>query len=224
MRMRKKKHAGERLSACKELFLPLSKHELDYRQAEFNPVYIDFFSVFGNQNPIHLEIGSGKGQFITELAKRNPNINYIAIEVCDDVTVIAAEAIKAAELKNVRLMLMPAEYLLKYFPDNSVDRLYLNFSCPFPKTKYAKHRLTAPKFLYMYKKILKEGAEIHQKTDNMHFFEFSIENFTEFDFSLKNISLDLHNSDFEGNIMTEYEKRFTDLNQPIYRLEAVNRK
>ena len=76
----------------------------------------------------------------------------------------------------------------------------------------------------MYKKILKEGAEIHQKTDNMHFFEFSIENFTEFDFSLKNISLDLHNSDFEGNIMTEYEKRFTDLNQPIYRLEAVNRK
>ena len=224
MRMRKKKHAGERLLACSELLIPLSPHELDYRQAEFNPCYLDFLGVFDNENPVQLEIGCGKGQFIARLAADNPDINYIAIEVCDDVAVLAAEGVKELGLKNVRFMVMPAEYLLKYFPENSVDRIYLNFSCPFPKLKYAKHRLTAPKFLYMYRKILKEGREIHQKTDNMHFFEFSIENFTEFGFTLQNVSLDLHNSGFEGNIMTEYEKRFTDLNQPIYRLEAVNRK
>lgn len=224
MRMRKKKHARERMAACEELLIPLSKHELDYRQAEFNPCYLNFSEIFGNQNPIELEVGCGKGGFITRLAARNPDINYIAIEVCDDVAVMAAEAVKAEGLKNVRFMVMPAEYLLKYFPSDSLDRIYLNFSCPFPKLKYAKHRLTAPKFMYMYKKILKNGAEIHQKTDNMHFFEFSIENLSEYGFKLKNVSLDLHKSDFQGNIMTEYEKRFTELNQPIYRLEAVNSK
>lgn len=222
MRMRKKKHAHDRMDACKELLIPLSKHEKDYREAEFNPTYLDYAEIFGNENRVELEIGCGKGQFIATLAKRNPDINYIAVEVCYDVAVMAAEAVKEAELSNVRLMVMPAEYLLKYLKDNSVDRIYLNFSCPFPKNKYAKHRLTAPKFLYIYKKILKNNAEIHQKTDNMHFFEFSIENLSEYGFKLKNISLDLHKSDFEGNIVTEYEKRFVDLGQPIYRLEAVN--
>lgn len=224
MRMRKKKHAKVRMDACRELLIPLCKHELDYRQAEFNPSYLNFAEIFGNQNSVQLEVGCGKGGFITELAKRTPDINYIAIEVCDDVAVMAAEAVTAAGLKNVRFMVMPAEYLLKYFPDNSLDRIYLNFSCPFPKNKYAKHRLAAPKFMYMYRKILKNGAEIHQKTDNMHFFEFSIENLSEYGFKLKNLSLDLHKSDFEGNIVTEYEKRFTELGQPIYRLEAVNSK
>lgn len=224
MRMRKKKHAKDRMDACKELLIPLSKHEKDYREAEHNPEYLDFRQIFGNQNPVELEVGCGKGQFISVLAKRNPNINYIAVEMCYDVAVMAAEAVKAENLSNVKFMVMSAEYLLKYFKESSVDRLYLNFSCPFPKNKYAKHRLTAPKFMYMYKKILKENAEIHQKTDNMHFFEFSIENLSEFGFKLKNISLDLHKSDFEGNIVTEYEKRFTDLGQPIYRLEAVNTK
>ena len=222
MRMRKKKHAKIRMDACKELLIPLSEHEKDYREAEHNPTYLDLSAIFGNENPVELEIGCGKGQFIASLAKRNPDINYIAVEVCYDVAVMAAETVKEAGLQNVRLMVMPAEYLLKYLKENSVDRIYLNFSCPFPKNKYAKHRLTAPKFLYIYKKILKNGKEIHQKTDNMHFFEFSIENLSEFGFKLKNISLDLHKSDFEGNIVTEYEKRFVDLGQPIYRLEAVN--
>ncbi len=224
MRMRKKKHAASRMDACKELLISLSQHEKDYREAEHNPTYLDFAEIFGNQNPVELEVGCGKGQFIATLAKRNPNINYIAVEMCYDVAVMAAEAVKEAELSNVKFMVMPAEYLLKYLPDNSIDKIYLNFSCPFPKNKYAKHRLTAPKFMYMYKKILKENAEIHQKTDNMHFFEFSIENLSEYGFKLKNISLDLHKSDFEGNIVTEYEKRFVGLGQPIYRLEAVNTK
>ena len=221
MRMRKKKHAVERLEACSELILPLSEHEADYRKAEDNPTYYDMNEIFGNDNPLHLEIGCGKGQFVCELAKRNPDINYIAIEVCDDVAVIACERVKEAGLKNVRFMVAGAEYLLKYFPKNSIGRIYLNFSCPFPKARYAKHRLTSPIFLPMYKKILSNGAEIHQKTDNMHFFEYSIERYSELGFTMKNLSLDLHNSGFEGNIITEYEKRFTDLGQPIYRVEAV---
>lgn len=222
MRMRKKKHALERLEACKDLILPLSPHEEDYRKAENNPSYYDIAEIFGNENPLHLEIGCGKGQFIAELAKRNPDINYIAIEVCDDVAVLACERVKNSNLNNVRFMVCGAEYLLKYFKASTVERIYLNFSCPYPKARYAKHRLTSPIFLPMYKKILKSGGEIHQKTDNMHFFEFSIENYSKLGFIMQNISLDLHNSDFEGNILTEYEKRFTDLGQPIYRLEAVN--
>lgn len=222
MRMRKKKHAAERLEACGELILPLAEHENDYRRAGENPSYYDIENIFGNNNPLQLEIGCGKGQFIRELARRNPDISYIAVEVCDDVAILAMEGVKKAGLSNVRFMICGAEYLEKYFRDNTFDRIYLNFSCPFPKTRYAKHRLTSPDFLRIYKRLLKSGCEIHQKTDNMHFFEYSIEQFSKQDFALQNVSLDLHGSDFEGNIVTEYEKRFTELGQPIYRLEAVN--
>lgn len=222
MRMRKKKHAADRLEACKDIILPLAEHEADYRKAADAPAYYDIKEIFGNGNPLHLEIGCGKGQFICELAGRNPDVNYIAIEVCDDVAVLACEGVKKAGLKNVRFMVTGAEYLLKYFRTDSVDRIYLNFSCPFPKTRYAKHRLTSPIFLPMYKQILRSGGEIHQKTDNMHFFEYSIERYSELGFRLQNISLDLHKSGFEGNIVTEYENRFLSLGQPIYRLEAVS--
>lgn len=222
MRMRKKKHLSERLDMVKELLLPIEKHDPDIRKAADEPKYYDVEKIFGNTNPLHLEIGCGKGQFIAEIAKRTPDINYIAIEVCDDVAVLAAEKIKAAGLSNVRFMITGAEFLRKYIKDDSVERIYLNFSCPFPKVRYAKHRLTANGFLKIYKSILKKGSEIHQKTDNMHFFEFSIENYTETGYRLQNVSLDLHNSGFEGNIITEYEQRFLDLGQPIYRLEAVN--
>ena len=221
MRMRKKKHLIERLDAVNDLILPLKEHNPDIRHAADIPSFYNITEIFGNENPLHLEIGCGKGQFIAEMAKRNPNINYIAIEVCDDVAVLALEKVKAEGLSNVRFMITGAEYLCKYIKDNSVERIYLNFSCPFPKTRYAKHRLTSLLFLDIYKHILKSGGEIHQKTDNMHFFEFSIENYTEVGFKLKNLSLDLHNSGFEGNIVTEYEQRFLDLGQPIYRLEAV---
>ena len=108
----------------------------------------------------------------------------------------------------------------KFIPEKSIELLYLNFSCPYPKARYARHRLTHRFFLDIYRNMLTDEAEIHQKTDNMHFFEFSIEQFTLGGFILKNISLDLHNSDFEGNIETEYEHRFASLGQPIYRLEA----
>ena len=167
-----------------------------------------------------MEIGCGKGQFIFELAQKNPDINYIAVEVNRNVICSACEKAQEAGISNVIFMHCGAEILTKYIKPNIIERIYLNFSCPFPKKAYENRRLTYYKFLEIYKELLATGAEIHQKTDNMHFFEFSIEQYTNNGYKLKNVSLDLHNSSFEGNIVTEYEYRFSSMGMPIYRLEA----
>ena len=222
MRMRRKKNLDERIAACKPVMLYMqcqNEHAGDPLSEEF---FADSEKVFGNSNPLFLEIGCGKGGFAIEFARQNPDINLIALEKTPNVLITGMEEEMRLGLPNLRFCLGQAEYLEHMFHTHSVDRLFLNFSCPFPKKQYANHRLTHARFLEIYRRVLKEGAEIHQKTDNMHFFEFSIELFSRCGFPLKNVSLDLHNSGFEGNIMTEYEKRFTDLGQPIYRLEAVN--
>jgi len=167
-----------------------------------------------------MEIGCGKGQFVCELAKRDPQFNYLAVEKSSNVIVDAAEKAISEGIENVRFLRGGAEYLDNYIPADSVERIYLNFSCPFPKKSYASHRLTHRNFLKLYEGMLKKGGEIHQKTDNMQLFEFSIGEFSQSGWALKNVSLDLHNSDFEGNIVTEYEKRFSEQGLPIYRLEA----
>lgn len=220
MRDRRKKHLTERLSACEDIMKIPQTEDFNFLTSIENPEYIDTESFFQNSNPIHLEIGCGKGKFICETAKRNPDINYIAVEKIGNVIVMAGEAVKRENLSNVLLLKCDAHMLPKYIKENSIERIYLNFSCPYPKNRDKNKRLTYPAFLNIYKKLLSENGEIHQKTDNMHFFEFSIEQFSQNGFALKNISLDLHNSDFAGNIVTEYEKRFSDLGQPIYRLEA----
>lgn len=224
MRMRRKKNLDERLAACKEVMLYMqcqNEHANDALSEEF---FADSRKVFGNDNPLYLEIGCGKGGFAIEFARQNPDINLIAVEKTPNVLVTGMEEQMKLRLPNLRFCMGQAEYLDHLFHDGTIDRIFLNFSCPFPKNRYAMHRLTHARFLAIYHKIMKENAEIHQKTDNMHFFEFSLEQLSNNGFPLKNISLDLHNSGFEGNIMTEYEKRFTELGQPIYRLEAVNRR
>ena len=221
MRMRKKKHLEERLEACAPVMLIMQNQNEHANDPLDDDLFFDSMKVFGNNNPLHLEIGSGKGSFILELARRNPDINYVAVEKTPNVLVTGAEALMNSDIKNVRFCLGQAEYLEHLFRPHTVERLYLNFSCPFPKETYARHRLTHTRFLNIYKAVMKPSAEIHQKTDNQRLFEFSIEHFSQNGFPMKNVSLDLHNSDFEGNIMTEYEKRFTELGQPIYRLEAV---
>ncbi len=217
MRMRRKKNLNEKLNDCKNLYSPISE-DRNYETADTVKEYFDFESIFGNDNEIMLEIGCGKGRFITEIAKQNPNINFIAVEKCGNVIVTACEACK--DLKNVVFLRCGAEYLNKYIKPGLISRIYLNFSCPFPKNKHASHRLTAKHFLDIYKVLLNDGGEIHQKTDNMKFFEFSLEQLSSCGYALKNVSLDLHKSDFEGNIMTEYEERFVSQGLPIYRLEA----
>jgi len=219
MRMRKKKHLDEKLLECKNL-IDIPPVTDDYRNVIKDKEYIDFNTVFGNSNPVHMEIGCGKGQFVTEIAARNPDINYIAVEVNRNVICDACHKAQDAGLTNIVFMHCGAEILEKYIRPGFISRLYLNFSCPFPKNAYENRRLTNVRFLDIYSVILADGAEIHQKTDNMHFFEYSLEQYTLGGFKLKNISLDLHNSDFEGNIITEYEHGFSSMGMPIYRVEA----
>lgn len=221
MRMRRKKNLDEKLGALTNLLVKYSE-ERDYRKAAENPEYMDFYEIFGNSNPVHMEVGCGKGQFVYEIAKQNPDINYLAVEKNNNVILSACQ--KCEALPNVYFLNSGAEYLPKYVKSGSISRIYLNFSCPFPKARYASHRLTAPHFLKIYEALMCDGAEIHQKTDNRGFFEFSIEKFSDYGYTLKNISLDLHNSNFEGNIVTEYEARFSSLGFPIYRLEAYLKK
>ena len=220
MRMRKKKHLDERLEACGDYFIKAMTDDLNFETSIEKKEYFDFKELFGNDNPVELEIGCGKGGFVNEKAKQNPDINFLAVEKIGNVIVSACEAAKENNLPNVRFLKCSAEYLEKYIKPKSIARIYLNFSCPYPKNKYKNHRLTNRKFLKIYSGILADGAEIHQKTDNMHFFEYSLEEFSFAGFKMKNISLDLHKSDFEGNIVTEYEKRFSEMGFPIYRLEA----
>ncbi len=220
MRMRKKKNLEEKLTTVSDVLVMLHSDDPNYATSVLKKEYIDFASIFGNDNPLQLEIGCGKGQFVFEMAKKYPEKNFVAVEVNPNVIYMAAKKVKDAGIKNVFFMQCRAEFLPKYIPDGSVEMIYLNFSCPFPKKKYACHRLSDSRFLAIYKNLMANGAEIHQKTDNMKLFEYSLEQFSQCGFALKNVSLDLHKSDFEGNIMTEYEKRFTELGQPIYRLEA----
>lgn len=220
MRMRRKRNLDQRLADCKDKLFEIITDELNFEKAIQNKEYIDFDKIFGNDNPTVLEIGCGKGKFACEYAKAHPEQNVIAVEKYGNVIVEACERAIEDGIDNLYFIKGNAEYLPKYIKDGSVERIFLNFSCPFPKNKYAIHRLTHHRFLSIYRLLLCEGGEIHQKTDNMHFFEFSIEEFSQNGFALKNMSLDLHRSGFEDNIMTEYEARFSSMGMPIYRLEA----
>lgn len=165
-------------------------------------------------------MGTGKGQFITEMARANPMINYIGIELYDSVIITALERLIEADLPNLRLLNVNAVDLPKYFAKNDVDQVYLNFSDPWPKYRHRKRRLTYKDFLKLYEDIMVDGGEIHFKTDNQGLFEHSLISFSEYGLLLKYISLDLHKSDYEGNIMTEYEEKFSEKGSRIYRHEV----
>ncbi len=210
MRIRKRKHTDERIEACREL--------LCENPAENKGKWQE---TFGNSNPIHIEIGCGKGDFIVELSRRNPNINYIAIEKEKDVIVLALEKALAAGTANVVYCNSYAENLAEFFAKGEVERIYLNFSDPWKKSRHAKRRLTSPQFLQSYKDILPPHGSIFFKTDNRPLFDFSLEQFPQCGFRLDNICFDLHNSEFAAdNIMTEYERNFSAKGFPINRLEA----
>ena len=217
--MRRKKHLEEKIAACPNL-ISLPPVTRDYRLEVQEKEYIDFSQVFHNDHPLQMEIGCGKGKFICELAQRFPENNYIAIEVNPNVLCGACELAKQQSVNNVIFLKCGAEVLTKYIHPVSIDRIYLNFSCPFPKKAYENRRLTNVRFLEIYKEILSAGGDIHQKTDNMAFFEYSLEQYSLAGYKLRNVSLDLHNSGFEDNIVTEYEKKFSEQGFRIYRLEA----
>lgn len=220
MRFRKLKNLDTRRDNCSELRIPYSIPDFDLRNIDNVRAYIDFSEYFENDAPLVLEIGCGKGQFATEYAKRNPDKNVVGIECVPGVLVIACEKAKDAEVENLRFLEMRAEYLPVFIKEKSVSEIFLNFSTPFPKARHEKHRLTSPEFLSIYKKILVPGGVITQKTDSLDFFEYSIESFKNNGFEVTSIIRDLHNSGFEGNIVTEYEQKFAQQGLPLYRLEA----
>jgi tRNA (guanine-N7-)-methyltransferase len=175
---------------------------------------------FGNDNPIHIEVGTGKGQFINGMAKQNPSVNYLGIELYDSIIISALDRILASGLPNVKLIRADATHISDYFNKEELDRVYLNFSDPWPKAKHAKRRLTHGSFLKQYETILKSKGEIHFKTDNQGLFEYSLQSMSQYGMMFMDISLDLHKSDMEDNIMTEYEEKFSEKGFRIYRMEA----
>ena len=220
MRMKRKKNLDERISNSKDYLTEMHNDSLNYKDAKKENHIIDFKALFGNDNPVCLEIGSGKGQFACTFAQQNPSTNILCVERNKNVLILAIDKAREMKLDNIKFLCGTAEYLPSYIEKESVEKIFLNFSCPFPKAKHIAHRLTNPRFLEIYREIIKPQGVICQKTDNMHFFEYSLEQFSSCGFKLSNISLDLHNSDFEGNIVTEYEEKFSSMGMPIYRLEA----
>ena len=177
---------------------------------------------FGNEAPLHVEIGMGKGKFITTLAELNPNINYIGVEKYASVLIRAVEKKKEREdLSNLTFLSVDAAILPEVFAPGEVDRIYLNFSDPWPKDRHAKRRLTSREFLARYEQFLKPEGEICFKTDNRGLFDFSVEEAKEAGWELKEVTYDLHHSPYaEGNVMTEYEEKFSALGNPIHRMVA----
>ncbi|MGN1402650.1 MAG: tRNA (guanosine(46)-N7)-methyltransferase TrmB [Bacillus sp. (in: firmicutes)] len=177
--------------------------------------------VFGNDHPVHIEVGTGKGRFITGMAKQNPHINYIGIEMYESVIVYALDRLIEADLPNLKLLQVDAANLRNYFQKGDVDRVYLNFSDPWPKTRHEKRRLTYATFLETYEDIMPDGGEIHFKTDNRGLFQYSLSSMSRYGMVLNDVNLHLHDSPAaEGNIMTEYEEKFSGKGSRIYRVEA----
>ena len=197
MRMRKKKHGAERIEACSHLLITPNE--------EFKA---DVQSAFSEKRPIHLEIGCGKGNFAVGMSAQHHDVNFIAMEKIADVACLAlekAEKAKEDRVDNLRFIIGDAK------------NIYLNFSDPWPKAGHAKRRLTYKTFLEIYKTLLKEGGMLKLKTDNEGLFDFSLEEFEAFGLKFEFVTRNLHNSEMnEGNVMTEYEKNFSDKGQPIY--------
>ena len=199
MRLRKKPHTDEKLQA-----------------------FADFVTV-GDVQPIipdaarelYVELGTGKGDFITQIAERNPQINFIGLEVEKTCVLSAARKVREKNLSNVRLIVFDVENISELFSAHEVDRLYINFCDPWPKKRHAKRRLTHVRFLEMYRKILKAGGEIYFKTDNRGLFDFSLEQFAEAGLDVRDVTNNLHANEPTENIRTEYENKFSAAGVPI---------
>ncbi|USS85231.1 tRNA (guanosine(46)-N7)-methyltransferase TrmB [Fructilactobacillus myrtifloralis] len=177
---------------------------------------------FSQSAPIHVEIGSGKGQFIIGMAQKHPELNFIGIDLQDAVLAMAVQKAVAAQLPNVQLVLTDGGDVDDFFTKGEVDKLYLNFSDPWPKKRHTKRRLTSPRFLASYQQVLPDHAELEFKTDNRGLFEYSLVSLNNFGMQFETVNLDLHHSDpaiVQENVETEYEQKFKEKG-PIYKLVA----
>lgn len=210
MRLRNIKGAKEAIAAS-----PYVVHNPEEYKGRWN-------EFFGNNHPIHVEIGMGKGRFLTQLAARHPEINYIGIEKYESVMIRAVTKREAADdCPNLTFLHFGAENLCNVFAPGEVERIYLNFSDPWPKDRHSKRRLTSSVFLELYIQFLSADGRLEFKTDNRPLFDFSLEEIREAGWDLQDVTFDLHHSEFmDDNIMTEYEERFSAIGNPIHRLVA----
>lgn len=178
--------------------------------------------VFGNAHPVHIEVGMGKGRFIMDMARLHPENNYIGIEMYDSVLLRAVQKREQLEeeIPNLYFVRMDARILPEVFEKGEVDRIYLNFSDPWPKERHAKRRLTSRQFLERYSEILLPQGRVEFKTDNRGLFEFSLEEVKEAGWKLEAYTFDLHHEKemMEGNVMTEYEEKFSSMGNPIHKM------
>ena len=211
MRLRNIPSAKQELAESPYVVNETAQSELRSRWSEY----------FENDHPIHIEIGMGKGQFLLELARRDPEINFIGIERYSSVLVHPVRKLEAlAPLHNIVLLRMDAERLTEVFAPGEVNRIYLNFSDPWPKDRHAKRRLPGRVFLGRYEQVLVPGGLVEFKTDNRGLFDFALEEAKEAGWTIDACTYDLHHDPVmnEGNIMTEYETRFSELGNPIFKL------
>lgn len=207
MRLRNVSGAKEKIEASKYIVLEPKENKGKWKK------------VFGNDNPIHIEIGMGKGKFIFEHALRDKDINFIGIEKFDSVMVRAIEKLEDVELDNLKLIRTDALKIDEIF-DKEIDTIYLNFSDPWPKNRHEDRRLSSEIFLKKYDNVFKSAKSIIMKTDNRKLFEFSLISFVNHGYKIEKISLDLHNDDYKDNIETEYETKFSNLGQNIYMVKV----
>ena len=218
MRLRGRKGILEEISQQKNLVV------LD--ASEYKGKWSTFF---GNDRPIHVELGMGKGQFISQMSIRNPEVNYIGVDMYDELIRRASEKGRAVWAEkgidsppNLALLRANIENIDEMFEDNELERIYLNFSDPWPKSKHARRRLTHPRFVEKYINKLNENGEIHFKTDSQTLFEYSLNSFSDMELVMRNISLNLHRDEVrEDLVLTEYETKFHNLGYPIHRVEVV---
>ena len=210
MRLRKKPHTDEKLKNFSDF---VTVEEIgETRRGRWRKFFDEDLS-----RELHIELGMGKGDFITALAEKNPQINFVGLEMEKEVVLKAARKIQEKNLKNVRLLVFDINKISEIFADGEVDRIYINFCDPWPKKRHAKRRLTHIRFLDMYEKILKPGGEIFFKTDNRPLFDFSLEQFAEKNLKVRDVTFDLHKNEPSENIRTEYENKFSSLGVSINR-------
>ena len=207
MRLRNVKGAKEVINASNYII----NNYMDYKG--------NFKSLFGNDNPIHIEIGMGKGDFIIGMALSNPNINFIGIEKFDSVLVRAIQKLDDKDIPNLRLIRMDALHIDEAF-SKEIECIYLNFSDPWPKERHARRRLSSDVFLKKYDLLFKNNCNIIMKTDNRKLFEYSIMSFNNYGYSIDLLSLDLYKDDLNGNVQTEYEKKFVSNGNIIYKISV----
>lgn len=209
MRLRNVKGSKETIAAS-----PLVIQNITEKKGHWN-------EIFEKEQPLYIEIGMGKGQFILEMARRNPDKNFIGIEKYSSVLVRALEKCEEFSGNNLRFIRMDAETITDVFDTHEISGIYLNFSDPWPKDRHAKRRLTYRDYWNRYNEILKPEGKVIFKTDNRPLFDFSLEEAAAAEWTLENVSYDLHHSpEAEGNVMTEYEAKFSSLGHPIHRLVA----